>query len=146
MKIGFPQIIFAIVLALAAGCIGSYAANQWRERHAQQSLHDFVHQELDLKPSQTMQLDQLESRFILERKELDLSLRAANARLAAAIQEEHAYGPKVALAIDDVHASMGDLQKATVSHVFAMRALLDAKQQTRFDRQVASSLTRDPGE
>jgi hypothetical protein len=41
---------------------------------------------------------------------------------------------------------MGDLQKATVRHVFAMRALLDQQQQELFDRQVATSLTGEPGE
>lgn len=146
MKIGISQIVFAILLAVAAGCVGSIAAGKWREADAPPTLHDFVHEELDLDADQSARLEQLERRFAVERKELDLSLRAANARLAAAMDEEHTYGPKVAVAIDDVHGRMGDVQKATVSHVFAMRALLDPDQQARFDRQVAMSLTGDPGE
>lgn len=146
MKIGGLQIFLAILLAVAAGCIGAIAASEWRVTTHRQTLHDFVHEELDLDASQSARLELLETRFAVERKGLDLSLRAANARLAAAMDEEHEYGPKVAAAIDDVHGRMGDLQKATVQHVFAMRALLDPEQQARFDRQVASSLTGEPGE
>jgi len=146
VKIGAIQIVLAVLLAVAAGCIGAFAASEWRETAQRQTLHDFVHEELDLDARQAAQLDRLEARFAVERKELDLSLRAANARLAAAMDEEHEYGPKVAEAIDDVHGRMGDLQKATVEHVFAMRALLDPGQQARFDRQVASSLTGETGE
>lgn len=146
MKISGLQILLAILLAVAAGCIGAFAAGEWRATSHPRTLHDFVHEELDLNASQKARLDQLETRFAVERKELDLSLRAANARLAAAMDDEHEYGPKVAAAIDDVHGRMGDLQKATVRHVFAMRALLDANQQARFDRQVATSLTGEPGE
>lgn len=146
MKIGAFQIVMAILLAVVAGGIGAFAAGEWRASTHPQTLHDFVHEELDLDASQSARLEQLEARFAVERKELDLSLRAANARLAAAMDEEHEYGPKVAAAIDNVHGRMGDLQKATVRHVFAMRALLDPDQQARFDREVASSLTGEPGE
>lgn len=146
MKLSIFQIVLAALLAVAAGCIGAFAAGQWREASHARSLHDFVHEELDLDASQNRKLDQLEARFAVRRQELDLSLRAANARLAVAMDEEHEYGPKVAAAIDDVHGRMGDLQKATVEHVFAMRDLLDQQQRVRFDRQVAASLTRVPGE
>ena len=146
MKIGAFQIALAILIAVAAGCVGAFAAGEWHETTHPQTLHEFVHEELDLDAAQSARLDQLESRFGVERKELNLSLRAANARLAAAMDEEQEYGSKVSAAIDDVHARMGELQKATVRHVFAMRALLNPEQQVRFDRQVAASLTGDPGE
>lgn len=146
MRISILQIVLAALLAVAAGCIGAFAAGQWREASHDMTLHDFVHEELDLDASQNMKLDQLEAAFAVQRQELDLSLGAANARLAAAMGEEHEYGPKVAAAIDEVHGRMGDLQKATVEHVFAMRALLNQEQRARFDRQVAASLTREPGE
>lgn len=146
MRIGGLQFVLAILLALAAGFVGAFAAGEWRQASQPQTLHHFVHEELDLTPSQSVRLGQLETRFAVEKKELDLSLRAANARLAAAMDDEHEYGPKVAAAIDDIHARMGDLQKVTVRHVFAMRAILSPAQQARFDRQVASSLTGEPGE
>ncbi|MEC7161008.1 MAG: heavy metal resistance protein, partial [Pseudomonadota bacterium] len=42
------------------------------------------------------------------------------------------------------HARMGDLQKATVRHVFDMREILEPEQQRQFDRKVSDALTRDP--
>jgi len=141
MKIGVIQFAIAALVALAAGCIGAFAIGEWREAAHPQTLHDFVHEELDLDASQEERLEQLEVRFTVERNDLEHSLRAANARLAVAMDEEHDYGPKVAAAIDDVHGRMGDLQKATVEHVFAMRALLKPDQKAKFDRQVSLSLT-----
>lgn len=146
MKIGGFQFLLAVLLAVAAGCIGAIAASEWREDYQPHTLHDFVHSELNLDASQSARIERLEARYAVERKELDLSLRAANAGLASAMDEEHEYGPKVAAAIDEVHARMGDVQKATLRHVFAMRSALNSDQQARFDRQVALSLTGDPGE
>ncbi len=146
MKIGAFQFTIAALIALAAGCIGAFAIGEWREAAHPQTLHDFVHEELDLDASQRVQLEQLEARFTVERNERESSLRAANARLAVAMDEEHEYGPQVAAAIDDVHGRMGDLQKATVGHVFAMRALLKPEQKARFDRQVSLSLTGEADE
>ena len=146
MKFGGLQLLLAIALALAAGVLGAFAAGELRDTRQSQTLHHFVHEELDLTDRQKAQLDQLEENFAVERKEMELSLRAANAGLAAAMDDEHEYGPKVISSIDEVHDRMGDLQKATVRHVFAMRALLDPQQQRRFDRQVASSLTSEPSE
>ncbi|WP_230280647.1 periplasmic heavy metal sensor [Croceicoccus sp. Ery15] len=146
MKLGGLQLLLAIALALAAGVIGAFAAGELRQTTQPQTLHHFVHDELDLTDRQKAQMEQLEDNFAVERQEMELSLRAANAGLAAAMEDEHEYGPKVVGAIDEVHDRMGDLQKATVRHVFAMRALLDPQQQLRFDRQVASSLTSEPGE
>ena len=57
------------------------------------------------------------------------------------MEQEHGYGPKVSTAIDRVHVEMGELQKATVRHVFAMRALLNEEQRQKFDRQISISLT-----
>ncbi|GGD60882.1 periplasmic heavy metal sensor [Croceicoccus mobilis] len=146
MKFGPLQLLMALVLAIAAGCLGAFAASEWREPAKAQTLHAYVQEEFDLDAEQQARLDALHADFAVERKQMELALRAANSRLAAAMDEEKEYGPKVAMAIDEVHASMGDLQKATVRHVFAMRALLHADQQRLFDRRVAASLTSEPDE
>ena len=70
--------------------------------------------------------------------------RAQPVPLAQAMENEHEYGPEVSAAIDEVHARMGDLQKATVRHVFDMREILEPEQQRQFDRKVSDALTRDP--
>lgn len=146
MKIGGWHIVIAILLSLAAGFLGAYAARHLSTAQQSTGLHDFVHDELSLNRDQSEKLSGLETRFMIERKQLELALRSANVQLARAIDQEHRYGPKVSAAIDQVHARMGDLQKATVQHVFAMRSLLDQKQREQFDEQISRSLTGTPAE
>jgi len=138
------HLVLAVLLAALAGCLGALAADRWANNDAEGGPHQFVHDELSLTADQEQRLDALEARFAVEQARLEASARAANAQLAQAMETEHEYGPEVSAAIDEVHARMGDLQKATVRHVFDMREILDSDQQLQFDRKVSAALTRDP--
>lgn len=105
-------------------------------------LHVLMHEQLDLDAAQKQRIEALEADFAGQREALDARLREANAGLAAAMASEHQYGPKVAEAVDRCHLAMGDLQKATLRHVFAMRAVLRPDQAARFDAAVAKALTQ----
>ena len=135
------RLLIAVILAGLAGCLGAIAADRWLNHEDNGSLHQFVHEELVLTEDQNSRLETLEARFAVERAALESSLRAANARLAQAMDAEHEYGPEVSAAIDDVHGQMGELQKATVQHVFDMREILEPEQQRLFDRKVSEALT-----
>lgn len=141
MRLPGYQVVVAVVLAAGAGSLGALGAQHWFQPSQPKTLHDFVHERIDLDSRQEQQLDLLERRYAIENAQLELAVRRANASLAMAMDREHEYGPGVGAAIDQVHASMGDLQKATVRHVFAMREILNARQQRQFDEQVARSLT-----
>jgi Spy/CpxP family protein refolding chaperone len=104
-------------------------------------LERLVHEKLDLDPTQAAKIDALDAQFAAQRKLLDERLRAANGQLAQAIANEHQYGPRVALAVDRSHEAMGDLQKAPLSNVFAMRAVLTPEQAERFDAEIGKALT-----
>ncbi len=106
-------------------------------------LHDVLHHRLALDANQESRLKELEQRFAVERRALELELRADNARLAEAIEAEHGNGPRVAAAVDRSHAAMGELQKATLVHIFAMRQLLRPEQTAQFDQAVVKALTDD---
>lgn len=106
-------------------------------------LHRIVHDELALNPTQDAQLTELERAFAVKRRALEEEMRADNARLAAAIEAEHGYGPRVAQAVDRSHAAMGELQKETLAHMFAMRQILKPDQAEKFDRAVVKALTQD---
>jgi hypothetical protein len=106
-------------------------------------LHTFLHHHLDLDAQQQAKLDILESRFAVRRHALELELRADNARLAEAIEAEHGNGPQVGAAVDQSHQAMGELQKETLSHIFAMRQLLRPDQASRFDHAVTRALVDD---
>lgn len=106
-------------------------------------LHEVLHHQLKLDAGQEAQLDVLEQRFAVRRRALELDLRAANARLAGAIQAEHGNGPQVAAAVDASHMAMGELQKETLAHIFAMRQILRPDQAKLFDQAVVKALTVD---
>nr|WP_295665812.1 periplasmic heavy metal sensor [Sphingomonas sp.] len=106
-------------------------------------LHEVLHHQLALDANQQARLEVLEQRFAVQRRAFELELRADNARLAAAIEAEHGNGPRVATAVDQSHAVMGELQKATLTHIFAMRQLLRPNQTGQFDQAVVKALTDD---
>ncbi len=106
-------------------------------------LHDVLHHKLSLDTGQQARLQMLEQKFSIQRRALELELRADNARLAQAMQVEHGNGPQVTAAVDRGHAVLGELQKATLAHIFSMRQLLRAEQTAPFDKAVVKALTDD---
>ncbi|WP_336962930.1 periplasmic heavy metal sensor [Sphingobium aquiterrae] len=104
-------------------------------------LHQLLHDRLALDTDQERRITAIETRFAVEKRALELELRADNARLARAIQQEHGYGPQVSAAIDRSHKAMGELQRATLAHVFAMRGVLRPEQARTFDDAVVKALT-----
>jgi hypothetical protein len=139
MRQNLLTLVIAFVAALAGVAIGCRVLMPAEPQAS--DLHTLVHQEIPLDPAQNVALDRLEARFAATRATLEARLRGDNARLAAAIEAEHRDGPRVTQAIDAVHHSMGDLQKATLAHVFAMRAQLRPDQAATFDRLVVAKLT-----
>ena len=107
------------------------------------ALHAVLHDELDLDAAQRGKLAVIESHYGVQRRALERILRAENARLAEAIEAEHGNGPQVSAAVDRSHQAMGELQKVTLAHIFAMRQILRPDQTARFDRAVVKALTDD---
>lgn len=140
MKPSNYQILIAVLLAALAGCLGALAADKWIHSEDDNGLHEYVHEEFSLSAGQEARLDVIEARFSTEQIRHEYALRAANARLAQAMEQEHEYGPEVAAAIQEVHECMRDLQKVTIEHVFAMREILTPAQQREFDRQISNAL------
>lgn len=134
--------LIAVIAFLAAGT-GVFAARLLNPPAADAGaeLHALMHEGLDLDPGQEQQLEVLERDYAERRAILEARLKADNARLAEAIAAEHVYGPRVSAAVDATHHSMGAVQKATLEHVFAMRATLRPDQQPRFDAVVDKALT-----
>lgn len=133
--------IIAFVAALAGVFLGRCFFPQ--PAAAGVELHDVLHSKLNLDSRQKAQIDVLEQRFAVRRRALELELKADNARLADAIEAEHGNGPRVAAAVDQSHQAMGQLQKETLGHIFAMRQILRPDQAKTFDQAVVHALTDD---
>lgn len=138
-------VITAILAALASGA-ATWASAAWVMRERQPpSLHSIVHEELDLSAEQDRRLDAIEARFAARRPALEAEVRTANRELAAAIAASEGDTPQVQAAIDHFHEAMGDLQKATITHVFEMRSVLSPAQAEVFDEAVVDALRDDAG-
>lgn len=137
-------LLIALVAFLAA-IAGVWLGRHFFPQHAAAGveLHDVLHGKLDLDERQKREIDLLEKRFAVRRQALELELRADNARLADAIEAEHGNGPQVAAAVDRSHQAMGELQKETLGHIFAMRQILRPDQAKTFDQAVVHALTDD---
>jgi hypothetical protein len=143
-----PRLRHALLVALIAFCAG--VAGAWVGRTLilapappPAELHDFLHNNLDLDAGQRTRLEALESAFAVKKRALETELRANNAELARAIDLEHGEGPEVTAAVDRSHHVMGELQKATLAHIFSMRALMRTDQAAKFDAAVTRALTAE---
>ncbi|MFZ5684642.1 Spy/CpxP family protein refolding chaperone [Phenylobacterium sp.] len=143
---GLPARNLLITLACSLLAVG---AGAWigakvfdRERPAP-SLHEFVHDELDLTADQSARLEIMERDFAARRSRREAELRAANAELAAAMAAGRGYTPEVRAAVERFHATMGALQKETILHVLDMRKVLTPEQAARYDRRISRALTEE---
>ncbi|MGD2131614.1 MAG: periplasmic heavy metal sensor [Maricaulaceae bacterium] len=106
-------------------------------------LHDLVHETLLLSPEQERALREIEESFALERREIEARLDAVNRDLAATIESHPSFDPAVGQAVERFHEVMGELQSATVQHVYDMRAILTDEQAEVFDERIARALVGD---
>ncbi|MDP2258588.1 MAG: periplasmic heavy metal sensor [Caulobacter sp.] len=145
MKPGLRNLLITIALVVvAAGGAAWLCARYVVSHHAQgPSLHDMVHKSLDLTPDQSRRLDEIEKTYAVERGHLENEVRAANRELATAIRKGEKDSPELNAAIDHLHMAMGALQKATIGHVFDMRAVLTPQQARKFDAEITSALTEE---
>ena len=142
---GRTRLALGVIACFIAAIVGVFVGRALLPPRTQPGaeLHDVLHHKLALDANQQARLQILEQRFAVQRRALELEMRADNARLAQAIEAEHGNGPRVAAAVDQSHAVMGELQKATLAHIFAMRQLLRPNQTAQFDQAVVKALTDD---
>jgi Spy/CpxP family protein refolding chaperone len=140
------SLVLTIVLSALAAGAGAFAGAHYvvERMHTAPSLHEVIHEKLDLTGEQKQRIAGLEQTYAARRKALEAEMRAANVDLARAIQQSHAYSPDVQQAIDRFHHAMGELQKESILHVLAMRQVLTPQQTAVFDNTVSKVLTEDP--
>lgn len=140
---GLRAVILTLALSAIAAGLGAWGGAAWVEARAQHrpSLHETLHERLHLTADQERRIEGLERDYAARRQALELEMRAANAELAQAYGESHAYTPRMQGAIDRFHRAMDSLQRETMIHVVSMRAVLTPAQAAEFDQAVIESLT-----
>lgn len=132
-------ILFAFVAAIAGVLIGRSIFTP--DPPIENRFHELLHHELKLDAEQQRRIKVLERDFAARSQRYEQEMRTDNRELASAIVTEKGYGPAVANAVDRSHHAMGALQKETLQHLFAMRAVLKPEQARRFDEAMVQALT-----
>lgn len=144
MVSGWKSIALTAVMAVAASGVGAWAGATWvLKRDTPPSLHEIVHDGLDLDASQLARVEAIETRFATRRRALEQRVQAANRELATAIAASDGDSRVVQPAVDHFHDAMGDLQQATIAHIFEMRTVMTPAQAQRFDESLVDALATD---
>jgi hypothetical protein len=108
-------------------------------------FHHWLHAQLGITADQNKALEQEESRFAIQRKELIAEIQKDNADFATAIAEDREYSPRVIAAVEKVHRGRSALEEATLKHIFAMKPILTPAQ---FDKliQLTSETLKTPAD
>jgi Spy/CpxP family protein refolding chaperone len=138
-------LFFLVVIATAA--LSAVCATRWvagRSVEPTLTAHEWLHTQLHLTEDQHKALEPVEAQFAAKERSLVDQLHAANRDLARAMGEDRAYTPRVAAAVEMVHHRMGDLQKASIEHVFAMRSMLTKEQSDKLLELAQRTLEQVP--
>ena len=141
------NIALFFVAVIAAAALSAVFATRWASsRSAEPALtaHEWLHSQLHLTEAQHEALEPVEAQFAEKERQLVGQLHAANMDLARVMGEDKAYTPRVAAAVEMVHHRMGDLQKASIEHVFAMRSVLTKEQSDKLLELAQRTLEQVP--
>ena len=136
-------ILLAVVLITALSSVCTHLWMAHRTAVTEPIAHEWLHDELHLSKEQLAALGPIETKFADGEKLLTAKLREANRELADVISAEKNYTPRVAAAVETVHHHMGELQKASLEHVFEMRQVLTPEQGDKLLKLVAQTLEQN---
>src|SRR3546814_4044588 len=130
------RLLLVALIAFAAAIAGVFVGRMVSDapKANETELHALLHGELDLTTGQETKLERIEADFSGRRRALELAMRAANVRLAKAIEAAHGNGQQVTKAVDETHEVMGGLQKETLQTLIAIRGVLNPGQEKVVDK------------
>jgi Spy/CpxP family protein refolding chaperone len=138
------SLILALVAAVALVAVGSSMVSYslcCKGRMSPKSAGpDWIHSQLGLTAEQEKALAPIDQRYKEQSQALKERMRLGNLDLAKAILEDGSDSPRVRDAIAKIHTAMGELQHATVNHVFEMRAALTPEQYNKLLHFTADAL------
>jgi len=105
-------------------------------------LHEMLHRAVPLDANEAEILDTKEKAFMARRAQIEARLRVANGKLADAIARDPSWSPDVEAATKEVEAAAAELQRATLVHVFEMRAGLKPEHRPAYDKVLIDALRR----
>lgn len=134
----------AVVIVAALASLGTWHWMSPHEGAGAIDSHEWLHRELRVTPEQEKALKPIEARFAERERIAREQMRQANRELAAAIARSKGSSPEVNAAVEKVHRHMGELQKASLEHLFEMRTVLTPEQGERLLQLAQKSLEGSP--
>jgi hypothetical protein len=127
--------LLPLALALAAIAIISAASSfltlrlvSRDESYPARDYHEWIHKKLNMTAEQERRSLASERRYEETKRHLEEVIRLTNSELAESILTDKSYSPSVERSVAEVHNAMGQLQKATLEHIFELKEVLDADQ------------------
>lgn len=149
----FWQVLFFLMI-VACAAIGGVLIGQnfWGKsssnvhHHAAGDMHALFHHDLSLNTQQEKELVIIEKDFSRKKALYQEQMKLANMELAAAIKSSGYSSPQVQKAIDEIHGTMGELQKLMLQHLADMEAILSEEQNKQLEEKVVEQLYRNAGQ
>ena len=140
--IAFIFLILILATAFAGLFIGQSAlqSDKIQSRKHSAMWHQKFHDRLKISDVQELKLKAIEERFYRKRKALEQKIKLANTELAKAIKTDKSLSRNVQEATNKIHQAMGELQKATLEHLFEMRPILTDQQNRILEQMVTDAL------
>lgn len=141
------NLVLTLAVALLAGTIGGWmGARNALDNDAQglplrQTVSEIVHSDLKLSSDQSREIRDIEGKYYDRRSTLRMQVASANRELADALMADMAFGREAREASNHVEQGLGELQRATILYVLAVRDVLTPEQQMIYDRKVREVLT-----
>lgn len=105
--------------------------------------HSWLHQQLNITDEQDKKLTPIEEKFVAKKEIFEAQIMAANHELATAINEDGNYSVRVKQVADKIHKAQGELQNATLEHLFEMHSVLTAEQRKKLNNLTTDALTHN---
>lgn len=102
--------------------------------------HNYLHSKLEITSEQENQLQGIEGTYQKRKLHLEETIRLANMELADAIKKNPSFSPEVQQAVDKIHNAMGELQKASLEHLFQMQPILTPQQNEKLKNLMMDAL------
>lgn len=135
-------ILLALIAAIAGAACWFTARYLNRTIHADKGdAHAWIHTQLGITAAQEKALEPIEQRYAEQRKHYGEMLRIANAELGKAILEERSDSDRVKAAVARIHEAQGELQNATLQHIFEMKSVLTPQQYEKLLQSTADALS-----
>lgn len=138
-KLPLLFLLIVVILAATTSYLIQFYEKKSRTYNAAEA-HSWIHEQLHITSEQESKLKPAEKKFAEQKKHYSELIRLANMELAQNLLEDKRYSAKVSASVEKIHAAQGELQKATLQHVFEMKEVLTAKQYQKLLNLTANAL------